>query len=92
VIEFTIGVALVGFGCGLVAKGPLAAAWWRGQVTLAEARVAVLEGELERERELRADGRDVYLTRLARCRGCATCNPEPAGLADLADYEFGAPE
>ena len=62
--------------------------WSRAVDTTAQARIACLEAELQRERELRADGREMYLARLDRCIGCATCNPEPAGL-DLTDYEHG---
>ena len=64
--------------------------WIRGD-NAADQRIKVLEGELAAARMCVATGRDVYLTRLARCRGCATCNPEPQGF-DLPDYEFGASE
>lgn len=76
---------------GWHARGPLAAAWWRGLATLAEARVKVVEAERDAALWSVAGSRDMYLTRLDRCIGCATCNPEPQGF-DLPDYEFGAPE
>lgn len=77
---------------GWHARGPLASAWWRGRCTIAEARIAFLEGEVDASRATLATARNAYLARLRRCDGCATCNPEPTGFADLPDYEFGAPE
>jgi hypothetical protein len=66
--------------------------WWTRAVdTTAQARIACLEAELDQARQLRAIGSDMYLDRLKRCDGCATCNPEPQGL-DLTGYEHGAPE
>jgi hypothetical protein len=56
-----------------------------------DRRITALESELAALRMDVATGRDVYLRRLERCRGCATCNPEPT-FADLPDYEFGDPE
>ncbi len=76
---------------GWYARGNLASAWWRGQTTIAEARVTVLEGELKATQATVQVSRNAYLARLERCEGCATCNPEPQGF-DLIDYEFGAPE
>jgi hypothetical protein len=64
--------------------------WSRTVDVVAQARVEVLEAELAHARESVAVGTAVYLKRLARCQGCATCNP--LGFADLPDYEFGAPE
>jgi hypothetical protein len=73
---------------GWHARGPIASAWWRGQATIAEARVTALEGELAASRQTLATAQGVYLARLTRCEGCATCNPEPQGFG-LPDYEFG---
>jgi hypothetical protein len=57
--------------------------WSRAVDTTAQARIEVLEAELAHARESVAVGSAVYLKRLAWCRGCATCNPEPA---DLGEY------
>ncbi len=62
--------------------------WLRAMDTTAQARIEVLEAELAHARESVAVGSAVYLKRLKRCQGCATCN-EPAGFLD---YELGAPE
>jgi hypothetical protein len=56
-----------------------------------DRRITALESELTALRLVAATSRDVYLTRLARCQGCATCNPEPQGF-DLPDCELGDPQ
>jgi hypothetical protein len=54
--------------------------------TAADARVKALESELAAIRQVAVTSRRVYLDRLARCRGCATCNPEPQGLAQTRKH------
>jgi hypothetical protein len=85
-IGLAIGCALIGLGCGLAVKGPFASAWWRSKATIAEARTEALEVELTIARQIAAAGGERYLRRLARCRGCVTCNPEPRGPGD-PDYD-----
>jgi len=62
--------------------------WTRAVDTTTQARIACLEAELDQARQLRAISGDMYLDRLRRCDGCATCNPEPQGV-DLSDRERG---
>ncbi len=74
---------------GWCARGPLAAKWWRGRTTIAEARVTALEGELAATQATVQVARTAYLARLKRCEGCEGCSAEPQGFADMPDYELG---
>jgi hypothetical protein len=76
------------YALGWYVRGPFVSAWWRELATTAQGRVKVLEGELAASRQTVATAQGVYLARLRRCEGCATCNPEPLGF-DLTDHEPG---
>ncbi len=90
-IELALALALIGLGCSMAVRGPIATAWWRHQATIADARTKALEAELAAAQMCVAAGRDVYLRRLEVCGDCPTCRPEPMNF-DLAHHEFGAPE
>jgi hypothetical protein len=75
--------------------GVLVAGWigWRSadRDTATDARVKVLEGELDAMRKVVATTRAVHLRRVETCADCVFCNASPESFADIHHEPGAAP-